>query len=73
MRSIEAESVEGEQEPTRGLVEGFKGQAVQDIKLGVTSSYIQIKQGGACIPCPAFLFLEYRLSYVPVADRCSSG
>lgn len=35
------------QEPTRGLVEGFQGDYVEDIKLGITSSYIQVRQGGA--------------------------
>lgn len=34
------------QEPTRGLVEGFQGDHIEDIKCGITSTYIQVRQGG---------------------------
>lgn len=34
------------QEPTRGLVEGFEGDYVEDIKCGITSTYIQVRQAG---------------------------
>lgn len=37
-------------EPTRGLVEGFKGDFVESISCGITSSMIKVKQGGKAIP-----------------------
>lgn len=33
------------EEPTRGLMEGFTGDYIEDIACGITSSYIQVRQG----------------------------
>ena len=49
-----------QQEPTRGLVEGFSGDFVENIKLGITSSYIQVKQGGKLVFLIALAYAESR-------------
>jgi hypothetical protein len=41
-------------EPTRGLVEGFEGDHIEDIRCGITSTYIQVRQGGKYITHLAF-------------------
>ncbi|CAD6565465.1 MAG: hypothetical protein CYPHOPRED_005640 [Cyphobasidiales sp. Tagirdzhanova-0007] len=33
------------QEPTRGLVEGFGGDYIEELQCGITSSYLRVKQG----------------------------